>query len=271
MNSDQPRLVPFLSVWLAVLLLVLVSLSLQTGYADIDLVAALSAALSGSADADAVILTQIRLPRTLMGVLVGASLGISGAALQGLFRNPLADPGIIGISASAGFGAVAAIHFGVAQSMALAVPLFAMGAAAVSTLILFVVAMRDTSALTLILVGVGVSSLAVALTSLVMNFSTNPFALNDMVLWLLGSLSNRSYTDVLLTEPFIIGGILLILSCGRSLRVLSLGEAVAETMGVGMRSLRASEREYCWPGRWQWRRPIFWRMSRQLRWILVIK
>jgi len=230
---------PLFSFWLMLLLLGLAVVSLLTGFVDIDLSAALSGVLSEATGTDAVILREIRLPRALMGMLAGASLGLSGAALQGLFRNPLADPGIIGISASAGLGAVVAIHFGIGQNFAFAVPLFAMGAAAISTLILFTVALRDTSALTLILVGIGVSSLAVALTSLVMNFSSNPFALNDMVLWLLGSLANRSYSDIVLTGPFIVIGMLLILSCGSGLRVLSLGEAVAETMGVNMRSLRA--------------------------------
>jgi len=230
---------PRLSFWLAFFLLLLAGASLLTGFVDIDLSSALTALLSGTSGTEAVIIKEIRLPRTLMGILAGASLGLSGAALQGLFRNPLADPGIIGISASAGLGAVVAIHFGIAQSFALAVPLFAMGAAAISTLILFTVALRDTSALTLILVGIGVSSLAVALTALVMNFSVNPFALNDMVLWLLGSLANRSYTDIALAGPFIVSGMALILSCGSGLRALSLGEAVAETMGVNMRGLRA--------------------------------
>ena len=243
MNTAHKTVLPFLSPWLSTglifILLALAGASLLTGYVAIDPFAAFSALFSNAASTDAVILREIRLPRTLMGMLAGASLGLSGAALQGLFRNPLADPGIIGISASAGLGAVVAIHFGIGQSFVLAVPLFAMGAAAISTLILFTVALRDTSALTLILVGIGVSSLAVALTSLVMNFSTNPFALNDMVLWLLGSLANRSYTDIVLTGPFIVVGMLLILSCGSGLRVLSLGEAVAETMGVNMRSLRA--------------------------------
>jgi iron complex transport system permease protein len=229
----------YLSFGLLVLLLLLGAASLLTGFVDIDPGSALVALFSDGTETYAVILREIRLPRTLMGMLAGAALGLSGAALQGLFRNPLADPGIIGISAAAGLGAVVAIHFGIGQTFALAVPLFAMGAAAVSTLILFIVALRDTSALTLILVGIGVSSLAVALTSLVMNFSSNPFALNDMVLWLLGSLANRSYTDIFLTGPFIVIGLLLILSCGSGLRVLSLGEAVAETMGVSMRSLRA--------------------------------
>jgi len=239
MNRERSTGLLFLSFWLVALLLLLVALSLLTGFVDIDPYAAVTALFSGSSGTDAVIIREIRLPRTLMGILAGASLGLSGAALQGLFRNPLADPGIIGISASAGLGAVVAIHFGVAQSFTLAIPLFAMGAAAISTLILFMVAIRDTSALTLILIGIGVSSLAVALTSLVMNFSVNPFALNDMVLWLLGSLSNRSYTVIALAGPFIIAGMLLILSCGSGLRALSLGEAVAETMGINMRGLRA--------------------------------
>jgi len=212
--------------------------SLLSGFVSYDAATVAVALLGQGPEATQIIVSEIRLPRTLMGVLAGGALGMSGAALQGLFRNPLADPGIIGISASAGLGAVATLHFGLAPDFALAVPLMAMAAASVSTLILFVVAMRDSSALTLILVGIGVSSLAVAFTSLVINFSNNPFALNDMVLWLLGSLANRSFADITLSAPFIVIGLLMMYSSAGGLRVLSLGEAVAESMGVSQRKLR---------------------------------
>ena len=236
--SSSALTAPLLGLVLLAILAALAVCSLLVGYVAIDVGTAVAALFSMAPETQTTIIQEIRLPRTLMGILAGASLGMSGAALQGLFRNPLADPGIVGISASAGLGAVVAIHFGLAESMAMAVPLLAMGAASISTLILFAVALRDTSALTLILVGIGVSSMAVALTALVINFSTNPFALNDMVLWLLGSLANRSFSDIALAGPFIVVGMVLMFSCARALRVMSLGEGVAQTMGVSMRSLR---------------------------------
>ena len=185
-----------------------------------------------------VIVREIRLPRVLLGLMVGASLGLSGAALQGLLRNPLADPGIIGVSASAGLGAVIALYFGFAAAFSLALPLFAMAGALLATAMLFALASRDTSVLTLILVGIGIASLAVALTSLAMNLAPTPYALTDMVLWLLGSLSNRSFSDIALAAPFMIAGWALLLTVGLGVRALSLGEETAHTLGIDLRWLR---------------------------------
>ncbi|HRE55724.1 MAG TPA: iron chelate uptake ABC transporter family permease subunit, partial [Candidatus Competibacter sp.] len=136
----------------------------------------------------AVIVWEIRLPRVVLGLLVGASLGLSGAALQGLLRNPLAEPGILGVSASAGLGAVLALYFGLAQATLWALPGCALLGAFAATLFLALLAMRDASPMSLILAGVAVSSLAIALTSLALNLAPNPLALSEMVLWLLGSL-----------------------------------------------------------------------------------
>ncbi len=184
------------------------------------------------------IIWEIRMPRMILGVMVGASLGLSGAALQGLLRNPLADPGVIGVSASAGLGAVMAIYLGFTATFALALPLFALAGALISTFLLFTLANRDASVLTLILVGIGISSLAVSMTSLVMNFAPNPFSLQDMILWLLGSLDNRSYADIRLAGPFIILGWFLLAFVGRGLTALTLGEDTARTLGIDLRRLR---------------------------------
>lgn len=189
-------------------------------------------------DINAIIVREIRLPRVLLGLMAGASLGLSGAALQGLLRNPLADPGVIGVSASAGLGAVFAIYFGLSSIFLLAVPLLAMTGALAATLVLFVLASRDASILTLILAGIGINGLAVALTSLVMNFAPTPFSLLDMVMWLLGSLANRSFTDIALAGPFMILGWTLMAGVGQGLSALSLGEETAQTLGVDLRRLR---------------------------------
>lgn len=187
----------------------------------------------------AAIVLEIRLPRVLLGLLVGASLGLSGAALQGLLRNPLAEPGILGVSASAGLGAVLALYFGWAQVTLWALPSFALLGALLATAFLALLATRDSSPLSLILAGVAVSSLAVSLTSLALNLAPNPLALSEMVLWLLGSLRDRGLSDVALAAPFMLIGWMLLLSVGRELDALTLGEDAARSLGVRLGWLRA--------------------------------
>lgn len=218
--------------------LVIALASLLVGSTWLSPVEVISGLFASNEDINAIIIREIRLPRVLLGLMAGASLGLSGAALQGLLRNPLADPGVIGVSASAGLGAVFAIYFGLSSVFLLAVPLFAMTGALLATLVLFVLASRDTSVLTLILAGIGINGLAAALTSLVMNFAPTPFSLLDMVMWLLGSLSNRSFTDIALAGPFMVLGWALMAGVGQGLSALSLGEEAAQTLGVDLKRLR---------------------------------
>lgn len=228
-----------LNILLLVVLVLGCLLALMIGHADIEL-ADLTAVLLGHSGepGQSVIVWEIRVPRIITGVLVGTALGMSGAALQGLLRNPLADPGVIGVSASAGFGAVLAIQYGFVSLSPLILPGFAMLGAAGSIAILYLLSNRDSSILTLILVGVGINALAGAFTSLAINFSANPFALSEMVLWLLGSLANRSYTDIALALPFILLGVGCLLMAGPSLRLLTLGEDVGRTLGVSLNRTR---------------------------------
>lgn len=184
------------------------------------------------------IVYEIRLPRVLLALIVGAGLGMAGAALQGLLRNPLAEPGLIGVSASAGLGAVIAFYFGFAALQPLALPVFAMTSAALATALLLILAGRTAGALTLILAGIAVSSLAVALTSLALNLAPNPFALSEMVLWLMGSLKDRSMVQVGLAAPFVALGGLLLWSARRGLDALTLGEEAARSLGVHVPRLR---------------------------------
>ena len=189
----------------------------------------------------ALIVREIRLPRVLLGLLVGAVLGLSGAAFQGLFKNPLAEPGVVGVSSCAALGAVIAIYFGLAGSVGLAglvVPAFGMVGALVATVILFAVASRDASILTLVLVGIAINAFAGALISLALNLSPNPFAMSDILLWLLGSLANRSMADVALLAPFAIFGGFLILLSARGLEALTLGDQVAKTLGIDLKRLK---------------------------------
>ncbi len=184
------------------------------------------------------IVVDIRLPRVLLAILVGMSLGMSGAALQGLLRNPLADPGLLGVSSSASLGAVLCLYFGAGYVSAWLLPLSAMASAGVATFILYAIARSGAGNLTLILAGVALSSLAAALTSLAINLAPNPTDVQDIVLWLLGSLADRSFADIRLCLPFILAGLALLMLCGPELDALTLGEDEAGSLGVNLTRLR---------------------------------
>jgi iron complex transport system permease protein len=194
--------------------------------------------VAGSAEAQRTILLEVRLPRALLGFMVGGTLGLAGAVLQGYLRNPLAEPGILGISGGAALGAVIAIHSGLAQAVSLALPLAGLAGAALATLALSMLAGRGTGSVTLILAGVAVSSLAAALTSLALNLAPNPFAASEMLYWLMGSLTDRSLTHVWLAAPLMAIGCLLLAATARDLDALSLGEAAAQNLGVDPTRLR---------------------------------
>lgn len=184
------------------------------------------------------ILSEIRLPRTLLGLLVGASLGLSGAALQGYLRNPLAEPGVIGVSGGAGLGAVLAIHTGASAAFALALPIGGMLGAVIATLLVLLLAGGHGGGLTLILAGVAVSSVATALISLALSLAQNPFAAVEIVFWLLGSLADRSMTHVWLAGPFILAGMTLLMRLRSGLDALALGEDAAQNLGIDLGAMR---------------------------------
>ncbi|VAW04362.1 Vitamin B12 ABC transporter, permease protein BtuC [hydrothermal vent metagenome] len=223
---------------LAACLLIIGFLSLFIGTADIAAMDILSALTGTATDTTEIIILELRLPRILLGILAGASLGLSGAALQGLLKNPLADPGVIGVSATAGLGAVIAIYFGLSAFFPLSIQLLSMAGALLATLILSFISSRDSSVLTLILAGIGISSLATAAISLAMNFAPNPMSLQDMIMWLLGSLENRTLSDIAMAAPFIIGGWLILRGVGQGLDASSLGEDTAQTLGINLKRLR---------------------------------
>ena len=181
------------------------------------------------------VVEQIRLPRALLAVTVGATLGLAGAALQGLLRNPLAGPGLIGVSNCAALGAVIALYFGFASSLWFALPLAGMLGAVISVLLIFAIAGHNSSVTTLLLAGVAVNAVASSLISLALNFAPNPYAMSEMVFWLLGSLANRSLDDFYLALPFMLTGWLLILSSSRFLTALSLGEDTAKSLGFNLK------------------------------------
>ncbi len=181
---------------------------------------------------------EIRLPRALLGIMIGGALGLAGAAMQGYLRNPLADPGLIGVSGSAALGAVLALQTGLAATVAFGLPLAALGGALLGVGLVLALAGPRGSSLTLILAGIAISALAAALTSLVLNLSPNPFAANEIVFWMMGSLADRSMTHVAIAAPLILLGGVMLGSLARGLDALTLGEDAAEAMGVNLTRLR---------------------------------
>ena len=186
----------------------------------------------------AIIMQEIRLPRVLLALAIGGTLGLAGAALQGLLCNPLAEPGIIGASSSAALGAVIVLYFGLFNLFPLALPLAAIAGAVIAIALLFALAGRDPSVLTLILAGIALSSLAGALISLAINLSPDALSASEIVFWLLGSLKDRSMDHFFLSLPFMAAGALLLLTSGRALDALTLGEDMASTLGFDLRRVR---------------------------------
>ncbi|MEY4695597.1 MAG: hypothetical protein RIT14_25 [Pseudomonadota bacterium] len=212
--------------------------SLMIGPAALGLGESLAALMRGEGGPVVLVMQEIRLPRALLGAMVGAVLGLSGAAMQGFLRNPLAEPGLIGVSSSAALGAVLALQTGLAASFVLALPLAALAGAGLSVVVILALAGPRGGALTLILAGIALSAMTGAGTSLVLNLSPNPFAAMEIVYWMMGSLADRSMAQVWLAAPFMLAGAVMILSCGRALDALTLGEDAAQTLGVALGRLR---------------------------------
>ncbi|MGE0046676.1 MAG: FecCD family ABC transporter permease [Hyphomonadaceae bacterium] len=227
-----------LSALLVVALLALLIAHALFGPAGLAVRDAMRALAGGGEESAREIVWAIRVPRALCAALVGASLGLCGAALQGLLRNPLADAGVLGVSGFASLGAVVAFAYGLTElwawsPQALAI-LFALAAAAL--VVSVGVALEGVSAL--ILIGVGVSSLAGALIALALNMAPSLMTLADLVNWTLGSVANRSFDDLALAAPIVAAGAALISSSGRALTALGLGDETARTLGVNVAAAR---------------------------------
>ena len=187
---------------------------------------------------DILIVRELRLPRTLLAAMIGATLAVSGAALQGLVRNPLAGPSIFGAPSAAAFGAVTVIGLGLADALSYALPFAAMLGALLSVGALLLLAGRSASMLTLLLAGLALSSLASAAVSLALNLAPSPFAALEIAFWLLGSLEDRSFHHVAMAAPPMLACWVLLLATRGSLRALTLGEDVARTSGVDVTWLK---------------------------------
>lgn len=223
---------------LAALMLVMFVAALVIGPAGVGPVESLRALVLGDGGPMTLVMREIRLPRAILAVMIGAALGLAGAAMQGYLRNPLADPGLIGVSGSAALGAVISIQTGLAAVAMLALPLAALTGAVIGVLMVLTLAGPRGGALTLILAGIAISALAGAMTSLVLNLSPNPFAANEIVFWMMGSLADRSMTHVWIALPLILAGALLLASLTRGLDALTLGEDAAEAMGINLGRMR---------------------------------
>jgi iron complex transport system permease protein len=188
--------------------------------------------------AASIVVREIRLPRTCLALLVGWILGLSGAGLQGLLRNPLADTAVFGAPQAAALGAVLVIYSGLIGSLSWALPFAAIAGALLSIALVVAVAGREATIVVLVLAGLAVGSLAGAGTSLAISLSPNPFAVTEIVFWLLGSFEDRSIVHVLLAAPFILLASVLILSAASGLRALALGEDTAQSLGINVPLLR---------------------------------
>src|SRR3954471_10076473 len=237
-SADSRRRLMIATAGLAVLVALLALGSLGTGPVRLSPLTVVDALLGGGTDIQQIIVREIRLPRMILGLAIGAILGLSGAALQGLLRNPLASPSLFGAPQSAAFGAVLVIAFGVADVRSWALPVPAIAMAFTSVFALLAIAGRNAGLLILILAGLAISSLAGAATALVMNLSSNPFVALEIAFWLLGSLEDRSFHHVVLALPFIAAGAVILWSHRNAFRALSLGEETAQSLGVHVGRLR---------------------------------
>lgn len=183
------------------------------------------------------IMAELRLPRAILGVMIGAALGLSGAVLQGYLRNPLADPTVVGASACAALGGVSAIFFGLA-AWPYGIFLAAMLAAAASIGLLAGLASRGAGPLAFLLGGMVLSTLAGSLTAFLISIAPNPYATGEIIAWLMGAITDRTWDDIFRAAPFMALGAALLLMTARGLDALTLGEGGARSIGVRLARLR---------------------------------
>lgn len=225
---------PLIWITLIVAICVLGMLSLIAGKVWVPF----SAWTAASADPRWAIIFELRLPRTILAIAVGAALGLSGAALQGYTRNPLADPSALGVSSMASLGAVVTLYFGLTASTPWLLPAGAMIGAALGVAVLIILSSATASITTFILAGMVLNIIAGAGVSLALSLAPNPWAVNEIVNWLLGSLTDRSVEEVRLALPFIAAGCAVLLTLGRGLDALTLGETGARSLGVRLDVVR---------------------------------
>ena len=245
---DRVQTARRLSLVLALLLVVVSVASLSSGATGTALWPALKALATGQelSALDRIVLVDIRLPRLILGLLVGAALAVSGALMQGLFRNPLADPGIVGVSAGAGLGAILAIVLGGLLPLALRETLgsYLISIAAfvggwISTILLYRVATHGgrTSVATMLLAGIALAALSGAVSG-VLVYMADDTQLRDLTFWGLGSLAGASWTKLAAALPILLIAVSGSMLLGRSLNALALGEATAAHIGIPVQRMK---------------------------------
>ncbi len=217
-------------------IVILVAVSMLAGIVWLSPAQALGAFSAGPTDLARLIIIELRMPRAVLAILTGGALGLCGAVLQGLLRNPLAEPGLLGVSSGAAVGAVIAIYFGLTARFPYAAPVLGMCGAMAATALTFAFGRGGT--LSIILAGAAVSGLGGAAISLALNLAPNAGGAFEIMTWLMGSLSDRSWDHVWLAAPFILVGAAILAGTARSLDALALGEAQAESLGVDLDRLR---------------------------------
>lgn len=251
-QGDRSRLALAVIAVLIMFAALTFTFSITTGASDASALNVISAlvGLSSGDEAlsvrDRIIILDIRLPRAILGLLVGAALAVSGAVMQGLFRNPLADPGLVGVSAGASLGAVTMIVLGTTVFGPLfavfgiyTLPIAAFSGGLVTTLILYRIATRNglTSVATMLLAGIALAALAGAITGLLI-FSADDKQLRDLTFWGLGSLAGASWAKIVSAGPVIILALAVVPFLARGLNAITLGEAAAFHMGVPVQRLK---------------------------------
>ncbi len=226
-----------LELLLAALILALALVSLMVGPAGLSPRVALAGLISGDGPAG-IIVRDIRLPRMLLAALIGATLGLSGAALQGLLRNPLAEPALFGAPQAAAAAAALVIAYGFASATSFAVPVAGILGAVVSIGGLVAIAGRRASLTVTLLAGLALASFAGAATALVLNLAPNPFVALEIAFWLLGSLADRSIDHLFIATPFMVASWIVLAADARAFRALTLGEDAAASLGVDVERTR---------------------------------
>ncbi len=226
------------NVLLALLLFVFAFVSLGLGDAPLAWSEIAAALMHDMATPARLIIVELRIPRIILAMMIGGSLGLAGAVMQGWLRNPLAEPALLGVSGGASFGAVLVIYFGAASLSMIALPIAGLLGALMAGGLLLVFAINRAASLSLILAGLALQSLMSALAALALNLAPNPHAALDIAFWMMGSLSDRSMSHVLLALPFTMIGMVMLATTGKALQALSLGEATAFTLGVNLARLK---------------------------------
>ncbi len=228
-------------MWLGLLMgsvIVLFFISLTVGRHSFSLWQTVQELLAQEQSVYTLILVELRLPRSLVAVIVGATLGLCGAAMQGLLRNPLASPGILGVSSGAALFSVIVLYFGFHAISHWLLPIAGMAGALLAIVLVYALTGNDSTITTIILAGVAINAIAAACISLAINLAPSPYAVREIALWTLGDLSKVSLVNLWLMLPTTLIGWFMLVGCGQALNALSLGEQTAASMGVNVARLR---------------------------------